>query len=147
MKASIYFANLKKALTGTKIGAKYALDVNVLQSVVPGGSGQTVLETRFHDTAVTQINNNAGAFVEIQTAAALANTIAILRANCTFGEPIQIRKGANAGAAAANPDLCILNRGEAAQFPVSLIAGDRIWVRALMANPVNGGELTINLMG
>lgn len=33
MKAQIYFANLKRAITGTLVGSKYAMDVNVVGSV------------------------------------------------------------------------------------------------------------------
>lgn len=38
MRAQIYFANLKKAITGTTVGAKQAMDVNVIQSVNSSGT-------------------------------------------------------------------------------------------------------------
>lgn len=147
MKAQIYFANLKRAITGTTVGSKQALDVNVVQSVVPGGSGQTVLETRYHDCAVDTINNNGGAFIEIETAAALANTIALMKISCTFGQPIVIRKAANAGAAAAAADLAMVNKGQSLDVPVNLVAGDRLWVRSMSTTAVSSGLLTLNLIG
>ena len=149
MKAQIYFSNLKRAITGTTIGAKQALDVNVLQTVSPG-AGEIVQETRYHDNASTNIQSNVGNFVEIGTspvASALGVNITKIMASCTFGEPIVIRKGANAAAAAGNPDLCLLNRGEKSEFPVSLVAGDRLWVRSKSGNAAVTGLLTLNLIG
>ena len=147
MKAQIYFANLKRAITGTTVGASNALDVNVVQSVVPGAAGLEVLETRFHDCSVTNIQAVGGSFVEIETAAALANTISKMKVSCTFGEPISIRKAANAGAAAAAADIALLNQGQSADFEVSLLAGDKLWVRSRTATLVNSGYLTVNLIG
>jgi len=149
MKAQIYFSNLKRAITGTTVGAKHALDVNVLATVSPG-SAEVVQETRYHDNSSVNIQNNAGTFVEIGTspaAAALGVAITKIKVNCTFGEPIVIRKGANAAAALAGSDLCLLNKGESNEFPVSLIAGDRLWVRSKSGNAVVSGLLTLNLIG
>lgn len=147
MKAQIYFANLKRAITGTTVGAKQALDVNVVQSVVPGGTGLSVLETRFHSCASTNIQGSGGSFVEIETAAALANTISKMKVSCTFGEPISIRIGANAAAAAAANDIALLNAGQTADFEVSLASGDKLWVRSRTTTAVNTGYLTVNLIG
>lgn len=147
MKAQIYFANLKRAITGTTVGAKQALDVNVVQSVVPAGSGQTVLETRFHDCASTGIQAVGGNFVEIETAAALANTIAQMKVSATFAAPIQIRKAASAVAAAAAPDIALLNKGQTMEVPVNLVAGDRLWVRSASTATASTGHLTLNLIG
>lgn len=147
MKAQIYFANLKRAITGTTVGSKQALDVNVVQSVIPGGTGLSVLETRFHECSVTNIQAKSGSFVEIESAAALANTISKMKVSCTFGEPISIRKGANAAAAAAATDLALLNQGQTADFEVSLSSGDKLWVRSRTSTAINTGYLTLNLIG
>lgn len=149
MKAQIYFANLKRAITGTTVGAKHALDVNVLATVAPG-SAEVVQETRYHNNATTNIQSSAGNYVEIGTdpaASALGVAITKIKVNCTFGEPISIRKGANAAAADAGTDLCLLNKGEANEFPVSLIAGDKLWVRSKSTNSIATGLLTLNLIG
>lgn len=116
-------------------------------SVAPG-AGTTVTESRFHDTAVVNINDNAGAYVEVETAAALiANTTKIHITN-TLGEPLSFKKAANAGAAAASTDGFNTNRGEG---PLTLdyimSTGDRLWVRSLTSTPVTSGEIVINFMG
>jgi len=115
---------------------------------VAAGAGLTVTESRFHDTAVDNINDNAGAYVEVETAAALiANTTKIQITN-TLGEPLSFKKAANAGAAAASTDGFNTNRGEG---PLTLdyimSIGDRLWVRSLTSTPVTSGEIVINFMG
>lgn len=121
------------------------MDVNVVASV--SGGGTQTLETRLHDCSVVNINDNAGAFIQIETAAALANAISKMKVSCTFGEPIQIRKGANAAAALAGTDLALLNQGQTADFDVNLSVGDKLWVRSASANPVSTGYLALNLVG
>jgi hypothetical protein len=56
MRAQIYFSNLKRAITGTLVGGKYGMDVNVIATA----TGLNVLETRCHDTSAAQINGSGG---------------------------------------------------------------------------------------
>lgn len=119
-------------------------------SFVLGVSGLQVLETRFHDMSSVTINDSAGLFVEIGTpaGAAIASTIQRLQLSYTAGEPLCFRIGANAAAAAANPNKFIINQGEGpTTLDISLLAGDRLWVRSLSATAVNTGYITLNLIG
>jgi len=118
------------------------------------GTGTNVLESRIHDCATVNINDNAGAFVEFGTlspydAAALLNTVTTIRISANIGEPLAFAKGANAGAAAlAANSLFVSNQGEGpTAFGVALVIGDRIWVRSLSVNPVASGLITLNLAG
>lgn len=154
MANTIWFPNIREVSTGTTVATSRCLDVSPKNTAgTPlyvsdvGSAGTSVLETRFHDAASTNINDSAGAFVEIETAAALASNITVLKVNSTIGEPLAFGAGADAGAAASNI-ICVLNRGEGpSDFPVSLSTGDRIWVRSLTTTSVTSGELTVNLVG
>lgn len=105
------------------------------------------LETRYHDAAAVNINDNTGAFVAVGSGAAISNTIYEININCTLGEPLDFRLGADATAAAANPSKWIMNRGAAVTLKIKLVAGDKLWVRSLTTSGVTGGEITLNLMG
>lgn len=126
------------------------LDPSGAIPVVPTapGAGTTVTESRFHDTAVDNINDNAGAYVEVETAAALIADTTKIHITNTLGEPLSFKKAANAGAAAASTDGFNTNRGEG---PLTLdyimSIGDRLWVRSLTSTPVTSGEIVINFMG
>jgi hypothetical protein len=157
----LYLANLKRMASGTSlvVGAatKRCLDVFVRNDAahpifVAGVSGMSVLEYRFHDTNVTNINNSAGAYVEIDTPAALANVIQKIIVSPTFGEPLIIRAAADAAAAAAQDlagaaPVVVLNRGQTVTVEASLAVGDRLWVKSLSATLINSGELVLNLIG
>lgn len=157
----LYFPNIRSeggrpTATGTQVtdaaaSTKICLDTFVRNDnsnpIFISSSTKTVLETRFHDCSSTTINAVGGAFVEIATAAALANTIKLMKVACTFGEPISIRKAANAGAAATASDIALLNQGQSDDFEVSLVAGDRLWVRSRTSSNITSGYLTINLLG
>lgn len=164
----LYYPNLRASglrptSTGTEVtdsGAEVhaCLDVFARNSVADplfvtavAATLSVVRETRFHDTSSVAINDSAGAFVEIGTggyAAVIGATpITSIQINCSFGEPVTIRKAASAVAAAAAVDLCILNRGEQETFGVSILTGERIWVRSLTSVAVSSGILTVNLAG
>jgi hypothetical protein len=158
-------ANLRSVATGTQItdasAANHAcLDVFARNDAinplyVSGVSGIRVRETRFHDAAGVNINDVSGAFVEIGTdpataaaaPAAIANTTSKLIISSTIGEPLCIRLGANAGAAALASDLCIINRGQSVEIDVALIATNQLWIRSLTSVAVTDGILTMNLCG
>lgn len=116
---------------------------------VAGVSGIEVRETRIHDASVVNINNNIGAFVEVETAAAIgAFPISRLQVSYTAGEPLQFRLGADAAAAAAANDLFVINQGEGpTTLDVNIPAGSRLWVRSFSATAVDAGYITLNLMG
>lgn len=166
MSSGIFFQNLKALgqrymATGTQVTDSAAvnracLDVFARNTAtdplyVSVVSGLRVRETRFHDCASVNINDNAGAFVEVGTggyAAAIgANAILRVHVAAAFGEPITFRVAANAGAAAAAADAFILNRGGTAEFDVLISPGDRLWVRSLTAVSITDGILTLNLAG
>lgn len=154
----LYLANLKRMASGTSlvvgVATKRCLDVFVRNDAsnpiyVAGVSGLEVLEYRFHDCSSTQINQVGGAYVEIETAAAIANTIQKMIICPTFGEPLIIRKAADAAAAAAQATapVAVLNRGQTLTIECSLVATDRLWVRSLSATDITSGELVVNLLG
>lgn len=151
----IYFQNLKTLnerpnATGTTIGVKTCLDVNVLNSVaVPVSTAQySFQEYRYHDASATNINASSGAFIQVATAADIANTITELRINWHGGEPIVISSGADATAAALAANyLAVVHAGESFQVGCSLASGAKIWVRALKNAAIITDELIINLLG
>lgn len=116
--------------------------------LVSAVSGMQVRATKYHDTASTNINDNAGLFVEVATVGAIGSAVTRLHITTTIGEPLDFRKGANAAAAAANPRLFVVNRGEGPlTLEVTLAATDQIWVRSLTTTNVTSGEIVMNLMG
>ncbi len=117
---------------------------------ITGISGLSVTANgfRFHDSAAVQINANSGAFVEVETAAAIASTVSKIHVTTTLGEPLAFRVAANAGAAAASTNGFNVNRGEGPLvLDFSMVAGDRLWVRSLTATAVTSGEVVLNFVG
>lgn len=150
----LWLPNLKKFLTGSTIGLKQALDVNVLNTVpVPvAPTNYAFKESRFMDASVTNIPASGSSFVEIGDtnfpAAAIANTIVELRLNWNGGGPIVISKGADATAAALSANrLNVIGSGQTISIGASLVATDKIWIRALKNAAITGGELTVALLG
>jgi hypothetical protein len=149
----LYFPNLKRSgslgpvATGTQVGTKTALDVCPANTPVTplyvSGSPLVVRESRFHDTASTAINASGGAWVQIATAADVANTIAQIKGAWNGDEPIAIGVGANAGAVTV---LANIAAGEDFDYGAVLAAGDKIWVKSLTTTAPSG-RLTVNLMG
>lgn len=133
--------------TGTRIGDKVAADVNIANSPsspFPVLEDLDVLETRFHQGSVVNINGSAGAWVALGGGAALSNDIKQLQVTSTMGQPLEIGIGASAGAAQRK---FILNRGDGPVLvKINLDDGEELWVRSLDA-AVTSGELTINLLG
>jgi hypothetical protein len=136
-----------QSATGTQVGVSTCLDVAPKNTagtpLFVSSTPLSVKEKRYHDTASTAINASGGAWIEVETAAAIANTIAALKGAWNGDEPVEIGKGANAGAVTS---LVNVGAGEDFEYGVSLVATDKIWVRSLSAN-VPTGRLTLNLMG
>lgn len=164
MASPIFFPNLRKdgdraVATGTTVnvgGEDHACIDAFIQNTVADPipvaitTSTFILETRFHDCSVTNIQDVGGVFVEIGTspvAAATATAMSSMMLSCTFGEPVNIRLGANAAAAAAASDLVLVNQGQSMEVPVTIPLGSRIWVRSKSATAVNTGYLTLNLIG
>lgn len=135
-------------MTGTLNGGKYSLDVNVSNSTLPiATSSYAYKEHRLHDAA-TNIEASSGAFIQMATIADLANTIAELRVRNHTGSPLVFSKGADATAAAtATNFLGVCHEGGEENFGVSLVSGDKLWVRAMKNVAVTSGEVLAILLG
>lgn len=145
-----YLYNLMKPQTGTLVGSKYCADVNVEGGSISvvGITGVGVKTTRYHDCASVGINGNAGAFVALGSGAALAQDISKIQLTSTIGEPLTIRVGVDAAAAAAASDLIVLNRGDGpVNLDVTIPSGSLLWIRSLTTVAIADGLLTANLMG
>lgn len=102
-----------------------------------------IFETRFHNAASAGINASVGAWVEVETAAALAQAITGFHITTTIGEPLEFGTGASAGAVTRK---WIVNRGEGPLvLGSSLASGTRLWVRSLTTTAVSAGEIVLNL--
>lgn len=143
-----WFFNVRKTWTGTEVGDKVGADVNVINSAsspIVVLEELDVLETRFHQGSVTNINGSAGAFVALGGGAALSNDIKQIHITTTMGEPLEIGVGASAGAAQRK---FIVNRGEGPLvLKINLDSGDELWVRSLTTSGVTSGEIVLNLLG
>ncbi len=146
----LWVINLKQFITGTTVGGKYCLDVNVLNTVpVPvTPANYAFKEYRFHDVSLTNINASAGAFIQLVTAADIANTIAEMRVNWNGGAALIISKGADATAAALAANiLAVAGAGQTFIIGAVLVAGDKVWVRAQQNVAITSGELTVSFLG
>lgn len=153
----LYFPNLKKDMdrpigTATKSGSKVCLDVNIaaVSSASPlpvALSSYAYKEHRFHYASATNINASGGAFVQIATAADIANTIAEMRVNWNGGYALIFSKGADATAAALSANrLAIAGAGQTLAIGAVLASGDKVWVRAVQNAAVTAGELTVTFL-
>lgn len=155
MSTVIYFPNLKASgdrptLTGTMVGTKACMDVNVANSVaIPVAlTSFSYKEHRFHDVSLTNINASAGAFIEVVTAAAIANTITEMRVNWNGGAAFIISTGADATAAALSTNIiAAVGQGQTFAIGVSLASGDKVWVRAMENAAITDGQLTLMFLG
>jgi len=134
--------------TGTQVGEKVAADVNIINpssAPIVVLENLDVLETRFHQGSVTNINGSAGAWIALGGGAALSNAIKKLHITITMGEPLEFGIGASAGAAARK---FIVNRGEGPLvLQIDLDSGSELWVRSLTSSGVTSGEIVLNLLG
>jgi hypothetical protein len=149
---ALWLQNLKDWATGTASGGKNGIDVNVINTVSTTGGALTYKERRFHLPASTTINKRSGAWVQLDvnsdvapaTPADVANTCSVLEMNLNEGAAIEIGKGANAGAVTA---IAAGGAGQSKSVGVSLVSGDKIWIRALQDVDIVTGEILIVLSG
>lgn len=143
----LWLANLKNFVTGTLSGGKYGLDVNVLNTISTASSSYSYKEHRLHDASGTNINGSGGAFIQIETAANIANTITQMKIRNHTGSALVIAAGADAAAAAAATPLGVAHEGGEEDFGVTLAIGDKVWVRAMEASSISSGKLLAIFLG
>lgn len=150
----LWLPNLKKFITGTLNGSKYALDVHVANTISTAATSLAYKERRLHLGASTTIPKRSSNMVQLDansnaaatTPADVANTVTELGINWNGGDPIEIGVGANAAAAAA-AIIGSVGAGQTRSFGVSLVSGNKIWVRALKDTDLTDGELLVTLLG
>lgn len=146
----LWLPSLKKWVTGTLVGGKYGLDINVINAAIPVVSAAlTLLEYRYHRAADNTVNGSGGAFVQVASAADIANTITQMRVANNSGAPLAFSVGADATAAAAAAPIAVVAAGQTSEavFGVALAAGDKLWVRSLYTSNVTTGEFVVALLG
>lgn len=152
MRWPLWLPNLKEFASGTTIGSKNSMDVNVANtaSIPVNISSLTFKEYRTQDAADTAIPASGGTAVQVgDTAhpiAVIANTCTEMRLANNTGSALIIYKGANSGALTA---IGVCNQGQTSEavFGVSLVAGDKIWVRAVENTAVSAGIFMVTLTG
>lgn len=145
----LFFANVKKDnqqanATGTVVGSKTCLDVYVANSISTVAASYAYIEHRFHLPASTNINASTGAWIQLETAADISDAIAEMRVNWNGGDAIQIGVGANAGAVSR---IGVFGAGQTAPVGVSLVAGDKVWIKAVQNSAITAGELLVTFLG
>lgn len=148
----LWLQNLKRFATGTTVGAKYCMDVNVLNTVAVPVSPTLYAykERRFHLPATTNINASGGAWIELDVfsgssgGTAIANTITELGISWNGGEPLEIGKGANSGAVTV---IAAVGAGQSRAFGCSIAVADKVWVRAVKNAAITSGELMATFSG
>lgn len=150
MKHGIWLPNIKRYLSGSLVGPTPTLAVSVLNTVpVPVATTQySFKERRFMDCAVTSIPASASPWVQIGDtsfpAADIANAITEMRISANLGAALVFGKGPNAGAVT---EIAASAAGQTLAIGVSLVAADKVWVRALQNATVDSGELLVLFLG
>lgn len=148
----IWLPNIKQWLTGTTISPTVqALDVNVANASLPINLAPLEYKEHRHmDFSVTTLPASAGVAVEIgdtnTPAANVANTCTELRVANNSGNPVNIYSGPNSGALT---QIGVAHAGQIGEavYGVSLVAGDKIWVRAIQNSAGTSGKLLVTLLG
>lgn len=150
----IWLPNLKEFATGFAVGSAKCIQVSVENTVpVPVAPSQySYKERRFHLPAGTGINARTGAWVQLDvnsdvaagTPGDIANTITELRVSWNGGAALEFGKGANSGAVTA---IGAVGAGQSTAIGTALVAGDKVWVRALQNVAVATGELLLLFLG
>lgn len=141
---------MKTVLTSRGSGLSQAESQQATEDALTDILADDIIATRHHDTSVTAINGSAGALVELRqdnasAGAALPAAVKKIHVSCTFGEPIEILSGPNAGAATRK---VIANLGEGPLvLEVKMTSGHSVFVRSLSATGVSEGVLTVNFLG
>lgn len=99
------------------------------------------LDTALHDASVSNIQDNAGAF--LQVVAALAATVKRIRVADTTGAFI----GVYTGAAASEALAFIINPGMDGEIEHAIPSGTRISLRAMDVADITTGNLTMQFLG
>lgn len=144
----IWLHTVRKWVTGTLIGSKYSLDVNVANTVaIPTTPSESAfLEYRHQDFSVTGANASGGAYVEIgdtgTPAADIAATVSKMKVANNSGSSLLLGTGANAAAVTV---IAVVQAGQTSEavFGVTLVAGDKVWVKALENTAVSVGKLLV----
>lgn len=150
MKHGIWLPNIKRYLSGSLVGPSPTLNVSVLNTVpVPVATTlYSFKERRFMDCAVTSIPASGSAWIQIGDtnfpAADIANTIAEIRISANLGSALTFGKGPNAGSVT---EIATSAAGQTLALGVSLVATDKVWVRALQNATVDSGELLVLFLG
>lgn len=147
MKAQTYFANLKRAVTGTTVGSSHAADVYIANTTLPVAfSAITMKEYRFQKMSDTAIPASGGTAIEIgdsaHVAADIATTCTQLKCSNNSGGAFNIYKGANSGALTL---LAAIAQGQTSEavFGVALVATDKVWVRAIENTAISSGQILV----
>lgn len=148
----LWLVNLNDWATGSLSGGKNALDVNVTNTITTAVGALAYKERRFHLPASKTINKRTGAWVQLDvnsdvaanTPANVANTCTALEMNLNEGSALEIGVGANAGAVTA---IAAGGAGQTKITGVTLVSGDKIWVRALQDVDITTGEILVVLLG
>jgi len=143
----LWLKNLKQFVTGTTNGSKHCADVHVANTVSIAQGSFSYKEHRLHDSASTNINASSGAFIQIETAADIANTITQMKIRNHTGAALVISAGADAAAAAAATPLGVVHEGGEEDFGVTLVATNKVWVRAMENAAITSGKLLVIFLG
>lgn len=150
----LWLPNIKKFTTGRTVGSAQCIQVSVENTVpIPiTPANYTYKERRFHLPATTNINGRAGAWIQLDansdnagsTPADIANTISEMRISLNGSDALEIGKGANSGAVTV---IAAIAAGQTTAIGVTLVAGDKVWVRCIKSTASTGGELLVSFLG
>lgn len=144
----VWLKNLKKFATGTANGSKQCIDVHVANTITTAAGALAYQERRFHDPGTTNIPASSSNPVQLDavfgtTAGAnVSGSRSQMMVNWNGGEAIEILLGATAGTAVA---IAAFGAGQTRTVGVTLVNGDKIWVRALKNAAITSGELLVVL--
>lgn len=108
-----------------------------------------ILAQDIHDATATNINANGGAFVAFGSAITIPASAKSIYLSSNLGEPVQVSLAANVGAAAASTQQVYLVQGgnPGASIPVTIGAGNKLFIRSLSATAITDGFITVNVVG
>jgi hypothetical protein len=149
---SLWLPNIKRFLTGTIVGGQASLNVNVINTIATAAAAFSYKERRFHLPATTAINGSGGAWVQLDvnsdtagsTPANIANACSVMEINWNGGDALELGVGAIAGAVTP---IGAVGAGQTLQFGVSLVVGNKVWVRTVKAAGSVAGELMVVFLG
>jgi hypothetical protein len=159
MRAQVYFANLKKAITGALVTDASAVihrcaDVfarndssNPLFVTLSGGFTLQNLAD-IHDAASVNINAVSGAYKALGAAITIPAGTDFIQVSSTLDEPCEIVFAANIGTiGAGSPRLYLVPGGAPGKLDFIPSTNNKAFVRSLSANPISSGYLALNCIG